>query len=96
MPLRDVIGAAQVVVQTRRLHVADKLEYASTLAGDLLSVDPKLVARGLDLRGGRNADLILALAIALWWGDDFTWDYDPDRTPPRRLTPGGPDGWMVA
>ncbi len=91
--LREVIGAAQVIVQTRRLRVADKLQHASTLADDLSSIDPKMVARGLDLRGGRNADLILALAIALWWGDNFTWDYDgADREP---LTPGGPRGWMA-
>ena len=64
-PLSGVIGAAQVIVQTRRLHVADKLQHASTLAGDLTSVDPKLVARSSDLQGGRNADLILALAVAL-------------------------------
>ncbi len=27
----------------------------------------------MDLRGGRNADLVFALAVALWWGDGLTW-----------------------
>ncbi len=72
-PLRDVIGAAQVVLQTKRLKVASALDLASTLVGDLQSFDPKPVARNMDLRGGRNGDFVLALAVALWWADDLTW-----------------------
>ena len=45
VPLRDVIGAAQVVLQTNRLKVASTLDLASTLVGDLQSFDPKPVAR---------------------------------------------------
>ncbi len=30
--------------------------------------------REFSLRGGRNADLVLALAVAVWWGDRFQWD----------------------
>ena len=93
VPLRDVIGAAQVVVHTRRLKVADKLDLASTLAGDLLNCDPKPVSRGLDLRGGRNSDLVFALAIALWWADQHTWDYDPGPAPHRPVHTGA-GGWM--
>ena len=53
-----------------------------------------MVARGPDLQGGRNADLILALAVALWWADDLTWDYDPtDRGRPRRNL--GEYAWMM-
>ncbi len=76
VPLRDVIGGAQVVLQTSRLKAASALKLASTLVGDLQSFDPKTVARGLDLRGGRNSDLVLALAMALWWGDNLTWGDD--------------------
>ena len=91
--VRDVIGAAQVVVQTNRLQVAKDLELASTLVGDLLSYDPKPAARGLDLRGGRNDDLVFALSVALWWADDLTWGDDPaDRTLPVRFT--GEHSWM--
>ncbi len=93
VPLRDVIGAAQVVVHTRRLKVADKLDLASTLAGDLLSCNPKPVARGLDLRGGRNSDLVLALAVALWWADDLTWGDDAGPAPHRPVHTGA-GGWM--
>ena len=58
VPLRDVIGAAQVVFQTRRLDVAEDLKLASTLLGDFHSYDHKRADRGLDLRGGRNSDLV--------------------------------------
>ncbi len=71
--LRDVIGAAQVVLQTRRLKVASELELADALVADLQAFDPKPVARNMDLRGGRNADLVFALAVAIWWGDQLTW-----------------------
>ncbi len=72
-PLRDAIGAAQVVLQTARLKVASELELAGTLVADLTAFDPKPVARNMDLRGGRNGDLVFALAVALWWGDRLTW-----------------------
>ena len=93
-PLRDVIGAAQVVLQTDRLKVASKLELAPTLVGDLQSFDPKPVARGLELRGGRNSDLVFALAVALWWADSLTWGDDgAGRAPPARNL--GNNGWMA-
>ncbi len=73
VPLRDVIGAAQMALQTARLKVASELGLAGTLVADLTAFDPKPVARNMDLRGGRNADLVFALAVALWWGDGLTW-----------------------
>lgn len=76
VPLRDVIGASQVVLETARLKVAGALEEATTLVSDLQAFDPKPIARNPDLRGGRNTDLVLALAVALWWGDRLTWDDD--------------------
>ena len=75
VPLRDALGAAQTVLQTARLRVASALELAKTLVSDLQAFDPKPIAHA-DLRGGRNADLVLALAMALWWGDRMTWDDD--------------------
>jgi hypothetical protein len=91
--LRDVVAAAQVVLQTGRLKVASKLELASTLVTDLQGFDPKPQARGLDLRGGRNADLVHALAVALWWSDRLTWS--PWPSPGRRRENLGPQAWMV-
>ena len=33
-------------------------------------------ARNLDLRSGRNTDLVYAPAVALWCGDRLDWDDD--------------------
>jgi hypothetical protein len=76
VPLRDVIGTAQAIMQTDRLKVASGLELAETLATDLTGFDPKPVARDMNLRGGRNTDLVFALAIALWLGDQGWWEDD--------------------
>ncbi len=84
VPLRDAIGAAQVLLQTNRLKVADALELAETRVSDLQAFDPKPIERNSDLRGGRNADLVVALAVALWWGDKLTWADDVGR---RRYEP---------
>ena len=94
VPLRDVIGAAQVVVQTNRLKVAKELEHAETLIGDLQAFDFKPVERNPDLRGGRNVDLVLALAVGLCWADDLTWGDDAEPAP-RRPVHTGPGGWMT-
>ena len=64
------------------------------MLGVLLGYDFKLSARGSDLRGGGNSDLVLALAVALWWADDLTWGDDlADRTPPP-VRHSGPGAWM--
>ena len=47
----------------------------------------------VDLRGGRNSDLVHALAVALWWADDLTWG-DWPRTEQRPLGGRGSGGWM--
>ncbi len=53
VPLRDVIGAAQVLLQTARLKVASELDLAETLVTDMIAPNPKPVARNMDLRGGQ-------------------------------------------
>ena len=100
VPLREVIGAAPVVQQTNRLKAARALNRAAPLGGDLLCFDPKPVARGFGLRGGRNRGSVLALAVALWWGDDLIWGDDGVDISPLRRRSGqrysGKDSWMGA
>lgn len=101
MPLRDVIGAAQVVLQTGRLKVASVLNLADTLVTDLQAFDPKPVARGLDLSGGRNADLVFALAVALRWptGSPGTMTLSTGRGRPKTTATAagwGHDGLVIA
>ena len=58
--------------------------YRDQASFDLQAFDPKPIERNSNLRGGRNADLVLALAVALWWGDKLTWADDVGR---RRYEP---------
>ena len=48
--------------------------------------------RSLDLRGGRNSDLVHALAVALWWADELTWGDWPSTERPRGNL--GSNSWM--
>ncbi len=38
----------------------------------------------VDLRGGRNSDLVFARTVGLWWADDLTWG-DWPRTVSARI-----------
>ncbi len=94
-PLRDVIGVAQVLLQTARLLVASDLELAPTLLSELQAFDPRPIERNPGSRNRRNADLVLALAVALWWGDKLTWNDDIGRRRyDARRHRGG--SWMTA
>ncbi len=93
VPLRDMIAAAKDVQELDRLKVAKELEHAETLVTDLLGYVPPPPNRGIDLRSGRNSDLVHALAVALWWADDLTWGDWPRRAEPVRNL--GPQGWMA-
>ncbi len=55
VPLRDVIGAAQMALQTARLKVASGLDLAETLVADLTAFDPKPVARQVRLSPHHSA-----------------------------------------
>ena len=74
LPQRDMIGAAQVALQSDRLKFASELEHAPALVTDLNAVDPTLA--GSVAKTGQIIDLVTAVAIAVWWGDRLRWDDD--------------------
>ena len=67
VPRRDMITAAQVIFQLPRLRVSDELDLAANLLNDLQSFDPEAPNRS------QNADLVTAVAMAVWWGKDLLW-----------------------
>jgi hypothetical protein len=73
VPKRDLIGQLQVLLQTQRLVVADALPEAATLVRELLGYQMKITLAGHDTYGawreGTHDDLVLALAIAAWAGE---------------------------
>ena len=96
LPQRDMIGAAQVALQSDRLKFASELELAPSLVTDLTALDPTLP--GLVAKTGQITDLVTAVATAVWWGDRLQWNEEvadrmlPDDDEPAdvgRSTIGG-------
>lgn len=70
VPKRDLIGAAQVALQTRELKIAAALRTAQTLVDELVAYRVQISDEGHDsYSNGRdtpNDDLCLALSIAVY------------------------------
>lgn len=70
VPKRDLVSAAQVVVQNHVLRIAKNLPHAELLTAELLNFRCKISAGGHDTyeawREAAHDDLVLALAIAIW------------------------------
>jgi hypothetical protein len=70
----DLIGMLQVLLQTRKLLIAEGLPHAETLVKELLNfkVKPRAPAAKdliVDWREGIHDDLIFAVGIALWYAE---------------------------
>lgn len=70
VPKRDLIGAAQIALQTRQLKIASALPTAQLLAEELSAYRITINSEGHDSYGnGREApndDLVLALSLAVY------------------------------
>lgn len=70
VPKIDLVSAAVVALQTRRLRVAAELPLAQTLVDELLNyrvtVSPVTAHESFDARTGAHDDLVLAVSLALW------------------------------
>lgn len=73
VPKRDLVGAAQVLLQGRRLRVAAALPEAGALTQELLNFRVTITASAHDTyaawREGDHDDLVLATALACWAGE---------------------------
>ena len=73
-PKRDLVGVLQVLLQTARLKIAAALPLAQTLQQELLTFRVTIDARTAHdsfaaWREGQHDDLVLACALACWWGE---------------------------
>jgi hypothetical protein len=71
-PKRDLIASAALAFQSGRLQIAAGADHAETLVKELVAFQVKISAAGNDTYSapsGEHDDLVLALAIGLWWGD---------------------------
>jgi len=73
VPKRDLVGVVQVLLQTRRLRIANQLPDAAILERELLAFRAKTPTAGAevgeDWRERPHDDLVLALAFACWLGN---------------------------
>jgi hypothetical protein len=69
IPKKDLVGVLQVLLQAKRLKVAEALEHAATLAEELQQFRMKTVPLTDDVvewRERPHDDLVLAVAVAAW------------------------------
>ncbi len=74
VPKRDLVAVLQVLLQTERLKVAEALQLSQVLVQDLLNfrvtIDPRTAHDSYSAwREADHDDLVLATALACWWGE---------------------------
>ena len=76
VPKRDLAGVVQVLLQARRLRIADGLALAGTLADELKNFRATITlgghdsyGAGTDWRDSAHDDLVLSVAMACWLGE---------------------------
>ncbi|MFO0796347.1 MAG: hypothetical protein U0804_02655 [Gemmataceae bacterium] len=89
VPKKDLVGAVQAVLGTRRLKIAPGLPLAEVLAKELESFRVKVTAdRNESFESWREKDhddLVLALALAVWAGERLG---PPVPVPPPQVLGG--------
>ncbi len=70
VPKRNLVGVVQVLLQSKRLKIAENLPETPTLVSELQNFKVKITAAANDTYGewreGKHDDLVLAVALACW------------------------------
>jgi hypothetical protein len=73
VPKKELVASLQVLLQTRRLKVAKTLPEAATLVRELETFRVKVTEAANETFGawreGQHDDLVLAVALAAWVGE---------------------------
>jgi hypothetical protein len=84
VPKKDLVGQLQIVLQSRHLQIAESLPLASLLVKELENFRTPIGLKSsedplVQWREGLNEDLVLAVAIGVWYGerDRFTKSMSP-------------------
>jgi hypothetical protein len=72
VPKRDLVGATQVLLQNKQVRIGPSLPEAQTLTSELQTFQTKISVQTAHesfgaWREGQHDDLVLALALALWF-----------------------------
>jgi hypothetical protein len=75
VPKRDLVGTLQVLLQSQRLKIAEAIPEARLLVQEMLAFRVKITLNAHDTYGawreGAHDDLVLAVALACWYGDAY-------------------------
>jgi hypothetical protein len=103
VPKKDLVGAVQAVLGTRRLLILEGLPFAAVLKDEMGNFRFKQSAEtahtAYNAREGQHDDLVLALACAVWAGEHLaggTIDNTVASTRGRSLTADAPPGLFVS
>jgi hypothetical protein len=92
VPKKDLVGAVQTALQTRRLKIASGLPLADTLAKELEMFRVKVTADRNETfaswRERDHDDLVLALALAVWYGEKHPGNSADCFSRPEPYQPG--------
>jgi hypothetical protein len=79
VPKKELVSTLQVLLQAHRLQVASSLPHAALLVTELsnFKAKPRLIADDplVDWREGSHDDLVLAVALAAWLGENRIESY---------------------
>lgn len=89
VPKRDLVSLLQVLLQSGRLLLAEGLPEVRALVDEMLTFQVKITEAANDVYGawreGQHDDLVLALALAVWYSEKYGRAGDPRK--PRRQAP---------
>jgi len=75
VPKRNLVTCLQILFQTERLKIAKDLRHVGTLIQELSNFKVKITTKGNDTyeawREGQHDDLVLSVALACWYGENF-------------------------
>jgi hypothetical protein len=95
VPKKDLVGCLQVLLQKRLLRIARTIPEAETLTKELQNFKVRITPAANEVfdtwREGEHDDLVLALAIAVWWAERYSLIPEIPKVPgplyPGRLNP---------
>lgn len=97
VPKRDLVSSVNTAMQSRRLRAASTLSEWPTLEAELRNFRARISLSGHDSYGagptdewrmGSHDDLVLSLALAIWWGERMQ-NYELDPAILRAFADGG-------
>ena len=99
VPKRALVSNAQLLLQRRQLKVAGALPVGPLLIKELeafkVKIDPRTAHDSYSAgREGDHDDLVLAVALALWWAEKYSQPVEPPR--PKPGTPEYQKAWEDA